>query len=180
MISLRRLPNQERDEAPVLFLRRHWIEVVKIILIMIVLAIIPVVFYVFLSDNGTDWSTYWGQFGVLLFSSYMAFCIAILMTLFTDYYLDSWIVTTNRIINIEQRGLFSRVISELHLNQIQDITAETHGFLPTILSYGNVYVQTAGARERFIFKMVNDPEIVKRKVAQLVEDDKRRHGDASK
>jgi hypothetical protein len=180
MISLRRLPNQERDEAPVLFLRRHWIEVVKIILITIVLCAIPYTFYIFLNSQGTDWSEYWGQFGILFFSLYMSFCAAILMTLFTDYYLDSWIVTTNRIINIEQRGLFSRVISELHLNQVQDITAETQGFLPTILSYGNVYIQTAGTRERFIFKMVNDPEIVKRKVAQLVEEDKRRHGDASK
>ncbi|MBU4314891.1 PH domain-containing protein [Patescibacteria group bacterium] len=180
MISLRRLPNHERDESSVLFLRRHWIEVVKIILIMIVLLAIPVVFYVFLSDNGADWTAYWGQFGVLLFSVYSAFCIAILMTMFTDYYLDTWIVTTNRIINIEQRGLFSRVVSELHLNQIQDVTAETQGFLPTILSYGNVYIQTAGAKERFIFKMVNDPEIVKRKVTELVEQDKRRHGDASR
>ena len=102
------------------------------------------------------------------------------MTMFTDYYLDTWIVTTRRVINIEQKGLFSRVISELHLNQVQDVTAETHGFIATILSYGHVYIQTAGTRERFEFKMVNDPVKVKARVSELVENDKRIHGDASK
>lgn len=180
MISLRRLPNQERDESPVLFLRRHWTEVAKIVLLLIVLSIIAYVIYYFLSENGANWSGYMGQFGALLLSIYAFFVLAVLLSMFSDYYLDTWIVTNNRVINIEQRGLFSRVISELHLNQVQDVTAETHGFLQTVLSYGDVYIQTAGARERFIFKTINDPEKVKQKIAQLVEEDKRRHGDASK
>ncbi|HAL49973.1 MAG: hypothetical protein UU40_C0019G0006 [Candidatus Uhrbacteria bacterium GW2011_GWD2_41_121] len=180
MISLRRLPNQERDESPILFLRRHWTEVAKIVLLLIILSAVVYVIYYFLSENGADWSGYMGQFSSLLLSIYAFFVLAVLLSMFSDYYLDTWIVTTNRIINIEQRGLFSRVISELHLNQVQDVTAETRGFLQTILSYGDVYIQTAGARERFIFKTVNDPEIVKQKITDLVAKDKRRHGDASK
>ncbi|MBT3230685.1 PH domain-containing protein [Candidatus Uhrbacteria bacterium] len=180
MISLKQLPNQERDEKAILFLRRHWIEVLRILFFACVFAVIPVIFYYILTDNGVDWNGYWGQFGALLVSIYALFALAILMTMFTDYYLDTWIVTTRRVINIEQKGLFSRVISELHLNQVQDVTAETHGFIATILSYGHVYIQTAGTRERFEFKMVNDPVKVKARVSELVENDKRIHGDASK
>ncbi len=179
MISLRQLPNQERDEKPILFLRRHWIEIFKILFFAAVFVAIPFIFYYLLTDNGVDWTTYWGQFGTLLLSIYMLFTLAILMTMFTDYYLDTWIVTTRRVINIEQKGLFSRVISELHLNQVQDVTAETHGFLATILSYGYVYIQTAGTRERFEFKRVNDPVKIKARVSELVEQAKLRHGDAS-
>src|SRR3989339_283167 len=39
-----------------------------------------------------------------------------------DYYFDVWIVTDQRIVNIEQKGLFARVVSELELENIQDIT----------------------------------------------------------
>lgn len=180
MISLRHLPNHERDEKAVLFLRRHWTEIAKIVFVAIVFAILPFAFFYFLSMNDVDWTGYWGQFGALLLSIYMIFALGILMTMLTDYYLDTWIVTTRRVINIEQKGLFSRVVSELHLNQVQDVTAETHGLIPTILSYGQVYIQTAGARERFEFKTVNDPEVVKARISELVEQDKRIHGDASR
>jgi len=180
MIRLSQLPNQERDEKPIIFLRRHWIEVAKVILAAAIFVAIPYAFFYLLTDSGVDWTTYWGQFGVLLLSVYMLFSLAILMTMFTDFYLDTWIVTTRRVINIEQKGLFSRVISELHLNQVQDVTAETHGFLATIFSYGHVYIQTAGTRERFEFKKVNNPVKIKARVSELVEQDKLRHGDASR
>lgn len=180
MISLRRLPNKQRGERPVLFLRRHWTEILKIIFVAAVFTAIPIVFYYLLSGRGIDWTSYWGQFGSLLLSIYFIFALAILLTMFTDYYLDTWIVTTHRVINIEQKGLFSRIISELHLNQVQDVTAETHGFWPTVLSYGRVYIQTAGTRERFEFKQVDNPESVKARISELVIQDKRRRGDDSK
>ena len=65
---------------------------------------------------------HWHQF---LFSVHMAFAFIE----FTDYYLDTWIVTTERIISIEQKGLFERTASELDLISVQDATAEVHGFL---------------------------------------------------
>ena len=141
---------------------------------------IPGVFYLVLLSSGVDLTTVaWNTLGILGLCVYSLVGLLLLMTLFTDYYLDTWIVTTERIVNIEQLGLFSRVISTLHLNQIQDVTAETHGFLETIFTYGNVRIQTAGSTERFHFKNIDNPEDVKNIIVQLVEDDKRRHGDAS-
>jgi len=71
-------------------------------------------------------------------------------------------------------------VSELHLNQIQDVTSETRGVAATFLSYGDVYIQTAGTRERFNFKGINNPDEVKEKITNLIKSDKRRHGDASR
>ena len=139
------------------------------------------IFYLLLSFNEINfWSASIGPFGAMLVSAYALFCVVILMTMFTDYFLDTWIVTTERIINIEQKGLFSRVISTLHLNQVQDVTSETHGFFATILTYGNVHIQTAGTVERFLFKRINNPDDVKFTIMRLVDDDKRRHGDATR
>lgn len=78
-----------------------------------------------------------------------------------DYYFDVWVVTTERIVNIEQKGMFSRTISELSYGKIQDVTTEVIGFLPSMLNYGNVYVQTAAETERFMFRTVSDPYTIK-------------------
>lgn len=84
-----------------------------------------------------------------------------------DYYFDVWIITNERIVNIEQKGLFVRHISELNFSRIQDVTAEVEGILPTVLNYGDVLVQTAGEESRFIFRQVADPYQVKDMVMKL-------------
>jgi uncharacterized membrane protein YdbT with pleckstrin-like domain len=70
-------------------------------------------------------------------------------------------------VNIEQKGLFVRHISELNFSRIQDVTAEVEGILPTVLNYGDVLVQTAGEESRFIFRQVADPYQVKDMVMKL-------------
>lgn len=87
--------------------------------------------------------------------------------LWIDYYFDVWIITSERIINIEQKGLFVRHISELGFSRIQDVTAEVEGILPTVLNYGDVLVQTAGEETRFTFRQVPDPYRVKDMVMKL-------------
>ena len=181
MINLNKLPNQERDEKTILFLRRHWLEVFEIVFIAAFMLSIPfiVIMIAQSSDIPIGEHPIFGPASAVLVSIYLFISLLIAMTQFTDYYLDTWIVTNERIINIEQKGLFSRIVSELHLNQVQDVTSETHGILATFLSYGNVHIQTAGARERFNFKQIDNPEEIKRIITKLVQEDKRRHGDAS-
>jgi hypothetical protein len=91
----------------------------------------------------------------------------ILFVVWIDYYLDVWIVTTKRIVNIEQVGLFNRQISELEHSKIQDVTSEVKGFLPTFFQYGYVYVQTAAEKARFTFKQIPDPVWVRNIIMQL-------------
>jgi hypothetical protein len=74
-----------------------------------------------------------------------------------NYYLDVWIITDRRIINVDQIALFKRSVSELEHSKIQDITSEIHGFLPTLFSYGYIYIQTAGETQRFLFKQIPNP-----------------------
>jgi uncharacterized membrane protein YdbT with pleckstrin-like domain len=91
----------------------------------------------------------------LLFVWFYAFLIWI------DYYFDVWIITNERIVNIEQKGLFLRRSSDLEFAKIQDVTTDIVGLIPTILNYGDVYVQTAGEVERFKFRQVPDPNAIK-------------------
>jgi uncharacterized membrane protein YdbT with pleckstrin-like domain len=84
-----------------------------------------------------------------------------------NFYLDVWIVTDTRIVNIEQLGLFSRHISELKHNKIQDVTSEVQGLVPTLFGYGNVYIQTAGNKQRFVFKQIPESTKTRNIIMQL-------------
>jgi len=109
-----------------------------------------------------------------------AYCLSIWLFFYfsiIDYYLDVWIITNERIIDIRQGGFFSRTISEQLLYRVQDATSEVNGFFPTILKYGNVYAQTAGTAERFFFKEIPNPEYVRDLIIKLVEKNKELHKD---
>lgn len=84
-----------------------------------------------------------------------------------DYYFDIWVITSERIINIEQKGMFSRKASELRFQKIQDITTEVTGFLPTVFNYGDVRIQTAGTTEEFVFRTISDPYNIKNIVMKM-------------
>ncbi|HOF42635.1 MAG TPA: PH domain-containing protein [Candidatus Moranbacteria bacterium] len=93
-----------------------------------------------------------------------------------DYYFDIWIVTSERIINVEQKGLFTRKASELRIAKIQDVTTEVSGFLPTIFNYGDVKVQTAGEENEFLFRTVPDPYEIKGLIMKLQKQSEDHHG----
>jgi len=89
---------------------------------------------------------------------------------FVDYYLDIYIVTNERIVNIVQNGFFKREVSELHLHQVQDVNAAVKGIFPTMFHYGDILIQTAGEKENFIFKSIPHPYRVSRKIIDLLEE----------
>ena len=83
-----------------------------------------------------------------------------------NYYLDIFILTNERIIHIEQRSLFNRVVSEIRLSRVQDITITIRGFLSTTLNYGNIRIQSAAEIPEFVFTEVRYPEKLKELIMQ--------------
>jgi hypothetical protein len=176
MFRLDHLPDQRENEYVVLFLRRHWVALFAIIVAFFFLVGVPLLIGWFFFDTIELWLNHpWlGPLIVLASSAYFLSIWLFAFLEFTDYYLDTWIVTNERIINIEQEGLFHRTASELDLAAVQDTTAEIRGIFQTMLTYGNVFVQTAGVKGRFHFKNIDNPERVKEIVNKLVEEDKKR------
>ena len=169
-----RFPGQHDDEQVVLFLRRHWY-IFFIHLLSVLAAILGLILiYVFFNLFGGDFSQS-GYYNILLFGESLGtlFIWNLFFILWLDFYLDAWIVTNERIINISQKGFFNRDISELRLTKIQDVTSEIVGFVPTILGYGNIYVQTAAETERFTFHQIPNPNEVKNIIAQLQEKERK-------
>lgn len=170
MIRKDHITNKQFGEEVIFHLRRHWFTFFVLLSVYVIIAAVPPVFYWFMMyiDNAAmfDGPIITPMVIVLMLSYYLMLMVFVL-TAWTDNYLDIWTVTTSRIINREQNGLFNRVVSELELHLIQDVTAEQNGFFATTFDYGNVYIQTAGERERFIFEQVPDPYRVAKVIQQL-------------
>lgn len=112
---------------------------------------------------------------VLAGSVYFLSLLLFVFTQFINYWLDMWIITNDRIVNIEQMGLFARRISELDLHRVQDVTSEVKGFFPTLFNFGTVYIQTAGTIERFVFEQIPNPHEIRKAILDLAEFDRRYH-----
>ncbi len=98
---------------------------------------------------------------------YTLFLMLGLFMLWEMYYLNIQIITDERVVDISQDGIFSHTVSELSMENIEDVTGENKGFLGTIFNFGNVYVQTAAHLDRFTFKMVPDPEDLEKQLLDL-------------
>lgn len=177
MINLHRLPGQMPDENIVGLYRRHPITIFGLYAALIVVLVLPVAVYSFLrlTDSAVLQNPTSLTLAVLGSGLFFLFIILFLYQQFLDYWLDMWIVTNRRIINIEQRGLFSRTTSELRLYRVQDVTAEVTGFMHSMLNYGMVYVQTAGEKEYFAFEDVKHPNHIAKTILELAEVDRKEH-----
>lgn len=97
----------------------------------------------------------WIRFGLGLW--WLALWIAAFTT-FTRYYLTVWVITTTRIVDIHQRGLFNRTVSSTLLARVQDITTGVDGLFATLFGFGSLMVQTAGAQEELRMEGIAGPE----------------------
>jgi uncharacterized membrane protein YdbT with pleckstrin-like domain len=97
----------------------------------------------------------------LLLMAAVVFSIALIFfILFIATYVyrqSKLIVTDQNLIQILQGGLFSRKISRLSVSNVEDVTADQHGFLQTIFGYGTLTVETAGEMKNFIFPYCPNP-----------------------
>lgn len=113
---------------------------------------------------------------LILFGSLYLLCINLFFySYFIDFYLDLLVVTNDRLVDVEQRGLFARSISEVDLFQIQDITSEVHGVFASLFNYGVLKIQTAGATQNFIIPDVPHPHHLRQAILDLAAADRQYH-----
>ena len=93
-----------------------------------------------------------------------------LAVLWTDHYLDMWIVTDLRICNIEQVGLFNRKVASWNMDRVQAVSVSTANFLQTLLHYGTIEIQTAGPTDEYAqMEGVPHPENVRTLILKQIE-----------
>jgi membrane protein YdbS with pleckstrin-like domain len=178
MMDLDVLIKKKPDEKIIFQMRSHWITFFGELVLVIILAVLPIAVGIFFS---LIWpSLLVGDISrpllILAASAYYLMIWAFLITKFISYYLDVYLVTTYRVLDVQQNGLFSRTVAELDLARVQDVTSEVKGLLHTIMNFGNVYIQTAGEQEHFDFEDVHRPDEVRKQLLELVEKDRKQQG----
>lgn len=170
------IEHTEPGEKVILVLRRFWFTPLGVIFSFFIFTLIPFgIYQLFLTftPHLLDNPIVTPLLAMVACLYYLAVWL-FSFTDFLDYWLDLWVITTHRIINIEQCGLFKRTSSELNLSSVQDVTAEISGPLQTFFHYGNVYVQTASEQQRFQMKNVPNAEAIKETIMLLSEEDRMR------
>lgn len=169
-------PSQTEQEQICLVVREHWIYFAQKAMLWGIFALIYIVFRLFgptyipvlFGESVIGWTN-------LLGSLYLLVLWLSIFLLWVFYYLNIQVITSIRIVDVDQIGLFSRTASELNIEKVQDVTSEIHGMLGTVFDYGMVYIQTAGEKERFTFSNVPHPGKIQTMVHDLYEQHTHQH-----
>jgi len=162
--------SQEDDETIIFVIRKHWTHLIFPImfggLIMAIMIGLQFLISYFASD-GLD-----SLAQVIITCIFSLIYLYILLYIFISWllrYLNVVILTNEHLVEIQQLGLFSRKVSELDLDSIEDATSSQHGFFATMLQFGDVLIQTAGELPNFNIQRIGDPEEVQQKVMEVKE-----------
>jgi len=161
----------QKESEEVLFItRRHWIVYIPSFFVGTIIMVFCLVFYTqmdkfeLIGNSSTI-----AAFVSVFLSIFMLFTLLFVYITWIVNYLNLQIVTTQNLVDVDQLSLFSRKISELALEDIQDVSATQHGILQSVLHYGDIVVQTAGEKMNFTFEKIENPYDVSKKIMEARE-----------
>ena len=163
-------PSQMDQEEILLVVREHWFLLLFkfIVWLMFLVALELFQYYGNISLPGL----FTGDFGMvtnLFMEVYKIFLLLSLFLIWLFHYLNIQVITNVRVVESSQTGLFDHIVSELHIDKIEDVSSKTTGVFGTIFDYGTVTVQTAGTLEKFEFDNVPNPGQIEKIILDLYE-----------
>lgn len=162
--------SQQSDEQVILLVRRHILALLSVITISVLLYMIGLLavfvfpFLLPMMVSGFAYNIY-----VLIVSLLFLFTTIFLFNNWVLHYLHAAVLTTEHFVEISQSGLFSRKISVLALEKIQDVSSSQEGIVHTMFNIGEIEVQTAGEAPNFTIEYVSDPNKTSQKIMETEE-----------
>ena len=168
---------QKSYEHIVYVLRRHPFTFIPTLLLFVILWIIPVILFLIARHVYPDFVVENQIYPVIVLGGSLYYLSTYLFfyAQFIDYYLDIWIVTNDRIVDVEQHGLFHKTITELDLFRIQDITSQVQGVAAIFFKYGDLSITTASSTDTIVFRQIPDPNKIREDLIQLADEDRKYH-----
>jgi hypothetical protein len=170
------------DETISITVRKHWFAFLRELVPLVFLSVLP--FFLFV---GWEALVAGGAIGARDMSlslppqaalfCFMAWALIMWMRLFviwSDHYLDMWIVTDKRVIDVEQVGFFRHKNVSCELHNIQNITIETKGFYSTVLDFGTIDVETAGETANITIRDIPKPEHLRQIIVEHIEEHRKK------
>lgn len=148
----------EPDEHVITVIKRHLIGLVFAYLIVLAgFGAIVALVAVMSPDTFSNLSA-GASLDLVLAAILLIALFGLVLVLVTTIYLGNKLVLTDKaVIQTLQTGPFQQKVSRLDMSDIEDVTSEQKGLLPTIFNYGILHIETSGELKNFAFKYTPDP-----------------------
>lgn len=153
--------SQLDQEEIILLLRRHWITNLPWMGATFLLLLFPFfLFPFFLSFLPLRFQLV----GVMM---WYLFVLAFVLEKFLGWYFNVYIITDERVVDIDFVSLVYKRISDAEISMIQDVTYQVGGIVRTMFNFGDVFIQTAAEKPQFEFNDVPNPALVVKVLQKL-------------
>jgi hypothetical protein len=153
--------NREKEEKVILLLRRHQITNLGWIVIGLVMFLAPI-----LLSGFPLLSFLPARFQFIAVLVWYMVSFAFVLEKFVVWYYDIFIITNERVLDIDFYNLIYKEVTDASLDKIQDVTYSVGGVSRAVFNYGDVLIQTAAELENLKFEGVPYPD----KVAKILQD----------
>lgn len=150
-----RFETQETRERVILLLRQHWFTQIQWVLIALIMLVLPwglnyIPLIDFLPDN----------YQLMAIVIWYLLIIAFVYEQFISWYFHVFIITDERVIDINFLNLLYKEVSEAKIDNIEDVTYTQGGVARAWFDFGDVAMQTAGEQRQFTIDAVPEPNRV--------------------
>jgi membrane protein YdbS with pleckstrin-like domain len=146
---------QEPKEEIVVLLRRHWITNVPWFLTTLLFVFAPLIMR---RIGIVEFLPF--RFKFILNVMWYLFVISFVFEKFLAWYFNVFIITDERIVDVDFISLVYKQVSESKIDRIQDMTFQMGGIVRSLFNFGTVYIQTAGEVPNIEFESVPKPQKV--------------------
>jgi hypothetical protein len=147
--------NQAQKEKIILLLRRHWVTNIRWLFFTTLMILAPI-----LLNSVPLLSFLPGRFQMIAVLMWYMFTTAYVLESFLGWYFNVYIITDERIVDIDFISLIYKEVSDADIEMIQDVTYKQGGIVRTMFNFGTILVQTAAEKPNFEFADVPNPALV--------------------
>jgi rRNA processing protein Gar1 len=154
----------ERDDNEEIYLasRPHWVNNLRWIITAIFMLFVPLFFHYF---SFLNFFPVQYQLSAVLFWYLLTFIFA--FEKFLAWYFNVFLITNERVVDIDFNNLLNKHFAEADLSAIQDVSSSVKGLLGTFFNYGDVLIQTAAEINEINFEKVPNPEKIIKLLKEL-------------
>jgi membrane protein YdbS with pleckstrin-like domain len=156
--------SQEDGEEVVLFLRQHIIVNLPWVLLVMLAYTLPSVFIFF-----PPYAILPANFQFVITTMWYLFVTGFALAKFMGWFFNIYIVTDERIVDIDFINILYRKISTAKIDEIQDVNVIASGAFETFFNYGSIVIQTAAQIPEFEFLKIPQPDKVGSIIHQMID-----------
>lgn len=150
-------PGQKEGEKVISLIRKHP-AVLSLPLVKALVFLIPSTFILIKFRN---------PYLVILSFIIFVFALSYCLYRWAVWYGEMYIISTERVIGIFQKGIFNREVAEISLEKVNDVTFEIKGIFSTVFGLGKVSIHAGN--NILEIEDISDPRGMQTKINDLVE-----------